>query len=167
MNKKDDKKMTKDFDWEKYLIECLESTEYCCLGTVDAGGVWTNPVYFAYDEKFDLYFISQMHSRHMQNLSKNPKVAVSIYSTEKKDDVFGIQLEGEAKILTEKDNGDEIQKAYEIYYGRAGHGVDIQGYMNNPTWLYVKIVLEHIYYFDTRFFGEERQEVPMKELINE
>lgn len=153
-----------NFDWKKYLLECMNSTDYCCIATVDKKGVWSNPVYFAWDEQFNLYFISQMHSRHMQNLNKNPRIAISIYKTEQKGDVVGIQLEGTAKILHEEDGKEEIQHAYDTYYGRAGHGPNVQQYINNPTWLYVKITPEQIYYFDTRFFDEERQEVPIEKL---
>ena len=149
-----------DFDWKKYLLKCIQSTDYCCIATVDEEGVWSNPVYFAWDERFNLYFISQMHSRHMQNLQKNPRIAVSIYKTEQKGDVVGIQLEGTVKVISESDGKKEIQHAYNVYYGRAGHGPDVQQYINNPTWLYVKITPKQIYYFDTRFFGEERQTVP-------
>ncbi len=150
--------MNKNFEWRKYLIECLESTEYCSIGTVDEKGVWVNPVYFAYDEKFNLYFISQMNSRHMQNLKKDPRISIAIYKTEQKGDVAGTYIEGGARIIL-KDKK-EIQKAFDVYYGRAGKGPDVQEYINNPTWLYVKVTPEHIYYFDTRVFGEERQEVP-------
>ena len=147
-----------NFDWTKYLLECMESTKYCCVASVDEKGVWANPVYFAYDEKFNLYFISQMNSRHMQNLKKDPRISVAIYKTEQKGDIVGIYIEGEAKIIL-KDKK-EIQKAFDVYYERAGKGPDVQGYINNPTWLYVKVIPKHIYYFDTRFFDEERQEVP-------
>lgn len=149
---------SKDFDWKKYLKECLDSTEYCCIATVDKKGVWANPVYFAYDEKFNLYFISQMNSRHMQNLKKDPRISVAIYKTEQKGDVLGTYIEGKVKIILE--NKKEIKKAFNVYYGRAGKGPDVQQYLNNPSWLYVKITPEHIYYFNTRFFDEERQEVP-------
>lgn len=100
----------------------------------------------------------------MQNLSKNPRIAVSIYKTEQKGDMVGIQLEGTARIISEKDTQEEIQNAYDIYHSRAGKGPDVQGYINNPSWLYVKIDPEKIYYFDTRFFGEERQVVSLKNL---
>lgn len=149
-----------NFNWNKYLKECLESTQYCCIATVDPKGVWANPVYFAYDEKFNLYFISQMKSRHMQNLNKDPRISVSIYKTEQKGDVAGTYIEGQVEIIL-KDKK-EIKKAFDVYYGRAGKGPDVQGYINNPTWLYVKVTPSHIYYFDTRFLGEERQEVPKK-----
>lgn len=154
----------KDFDWRKYLLECMNSTEYCCIATVDKKGVWCNPVYFAWDDQFNLFFISQIHSRHMQNLSKSSRISVSIYKTEQKGGVVGIQLEGESQIIFETDSKKEIDHAYNIYYSRAGHGSDVQGYINNPTWLYVKVIPEQIYYFDTRFFDEERQTVPIDKL---
>lgn len=146
------------FDWKKHLQECMNSTDYCCIATVDPKGVWSNPVYFAWDSKFNLYFISQLHSRHMKNLKKDPRIGVSIYKTEQKGDVVGIQLEGKAKRLTTKK---DIALAFKIYHGRTGGERDQQEYINNPTWHFVKIKPDAIFYFDTRFFGEERQEVPM------
>lgn len=154
----------KDFDWKKYIEEALSATNFCSIATVDKKGVWSNPVFFAWDNNYNLYFISQMSSRHMQNIRSNSRIAVSIYKTEQEGDVLGIQLEGEAKILSEKDR-EEVKLAYKTYYGRAGYGPDMKEYLNNPTWLYVKIIPENIYYFDTRFFGEERQTVPFKNLL--
>lgn len=92
-----------NFAWKKYIDEALNTTDYCSIATVDEKGVWSNPVYFAWDKGYNFYFISQMTSRH----------------------------------------------------GRAGHGPDAQGYIDNPIWLYVKITPEQIYYFDTRFFEED------------
>ena len=72
-----------NFDWTKYVRECLDSTEYLCLGTTDGrDNIWTNPVWFAYDEKFNLYFVSKLNSIHMPNISKHQfKISVSIFST--------------------------------------------------------------------------------------
>ncbi|MBP9718873.1 MAG: pyridoxamine 5'-phosphate oxidase family protein [Candidatus Levybacteria bacterium] len=137
-----------DFEWKRYIEEALSVTDYCSIATVDEKGV-----------KYNLYFISQMHSRHMQNLKKNNRIAVSIYKTEQKGDVLGIQLEGTAEILT--GNKDEMEKAFAIYFARAGKGKDQETYMNNPTWHFVKITPQKMYYFDTRFFEEERQEVSL------
>lgn len=135
----------------------MQSTRFCCIATVDQKGVWTNPVFFAWDDAFNLYFISQMHSRHMQNLQKDSNISISIYNTEQKDDVAGVQLIGSAHILT---NSEEIRSAFNTYYTRAGKGRDVQQYIDNPTWFFLKVILGNLYYFDTRFFGEERQEVP-------
>lgn len=155
---------TKTFNWKKHLDEALGSTNFCCTATADEKGVWSNPVYFAWDAQYNLYFISQMTSRHMKNIEKNSQVSVSIYKTEQNESVIGIQLEGTAGILSEKDGEMEIKHAYNTYYGRAGNGPDVEEYLNNPTWLYVKITPVHLYYFDTRFFGEERQLVPLSDI---
>lgn len=72
--------------------------------------------------------------------------------------MWWVYIEGEARIILKDEK--EIQEAFNVYYGRAGKGPDVQGYINNPTWVYVKIIPENIYYFDTRFFDEERKEVP-------
>ncbi|MBI2011440.1 pyridoxamine 5'-phosphate oxidase family protein [Candidatus Daviesbacteria bacterium] len=151
----------KDFNWRKYLLDCLKSTDYCCIATIDNGSVWANPVYFAWDSKFNLYFISMSHVRHMQNISKNPKVAVAVYSTQQKGDVIGIQLEGKAYILKDQQ---EKKKAHKIYYRRVGSLEQNEPFIDNPSWLFVKIIPESIYYFNSKIFGEERQEVPKEKI---
>lgn len=150
-----------NFDWKKHLLDCMNSTDYCSIATVDDKGVWVNPVYFAWDEEFNLYFISMPRARHMQNIAKNPRVAVAIYKTEQKGDVIGIQLEGNVRILKGQD---EKQKAHKVYYGRVSSLEQNEPFIDNPKWLFVKITPEQIYYFDSKTFGEERQTVPMEEL---
>lgn len=150
------------FDWKKYLNEVLSATDYCSIATVDEKGVWSNPVYFAWDDKYNLYFISRMHSRHMQNLKKNNRIAVSIYKTEQKGDVFGIQLEGTAKILTQEK---ERMDAHKFYYDRVGSLEQNEFAMHDQKWLFVKITPEQVYYFDSKVFGEERQTIPLQKLM--
>ena len=161
----------KTFDWEKYIKECLESTYYCALATQGEDGAWVNPVYFAYDRKWNLYFISQSSSKHMQNIGNNQNVSVAIYSTDQKPggDVFGIQLSGKAIKLSDE----EIVSACEIYYGRKGAADAVgeekpdpkQHMGDNAVWKFVKVIPQEMYYFDTRFFGEERERVPLAELV--
>lgn len=149
--------MTKDFDWKKHLIDCLESTNYCSIATVDKTGVWVNPVYFAWDKDFNLYFISMPHVRHMQNITDSSKVAVAIYKTEQHGEVIGIQIEGQAEILqSEQDK----KTAYSVYYTRVGSLDQNDSFKDDPNWLFVKITPKKIYYFDSAVFGEERQTVP-------
>lgn len=150
-----------NFDWKKHLIECMNLTDYCSVATIDEKGVWVNPVYFACDENFNLYFISMPHVRHMQNISNNPRVSVAVYKTEQKGDVIGIQLEGAAYIL---DEGGDKKNAHQVYYGRVGSLEQNEFAMHDPKWLFVKVTPEQIYYFDSKVFGEERQTVPMEEL---
>ena len=155
------------FNWDKYLKECLDSAVYCSLATVGSKGVWSNPVYFAYDNQYGLYFISMPRSRHMKNINENPNIAVSIYNTNQDThgDVFGIQLEGKASILADG----EVSFAHSLYYERVypdgKHNKNPEENMGDKAeWRFVKIIPSNIYYFDTRFFGEERQKVPPRSL---
>ena len=152
---------TTKFDWKKHLVECMRSTEFCALATVDLNGAWSNPVYFAWDESFTIYFISQPHSRHMKNIARDGRVSISIYSTEQSTfgDVKGIQLEGIATIAQNTD------AACAVYYGRKYPNTAIEElkrtdqYIADASWQYVQIIPKQLYYFDTGKFGEQRQQV--------
>ena len=155
----------KNFNWKKHLVECMDSTLFCALSTIENGRTWTCPVLFAYDEKFNLYFISMLSSKHMQNIEKDGQVSVAIYSTKfgVDDDVFGIQIVGKAKVLPKN----EVERAYEIYHKRKFPEANLLKQQLHKTmlklmekWKFVKIAPVEIHYFDTRFFDEERQIVP-------
>ena len=143
----------------------MDSTLFCALSTLENDRTWTCPVLFAYDDKFNLYFISMLSSKHMQNIMKNRQVSVAIYSTKfgVDDDVFGIQMVGKARVLPDS----EVGRAYEIYHKRKFPEANILKKQLHKTmlillkkWKFVKIEPVEIHYFDTRFFDEERQIVP-------
>ncbi len=151
------------FDWNAYLSECFHSTEYLCLATIDGEqGVWSSPVYFAWDTAFGLYFISLPNSRHMKNIILDGRVAVSIYPTSQSThgDVIGAQIEGVATILKDRE---AIKNAYATYFGRVypekGKSDDKtpDDFMQQDSWRFVKITPKNVWYFDTRFFDEEKQ----------
>lgn len=156
-------KMKKNFNWKKHFEEYLNSTQFLSLATYGEKGVWVCPVYFVFDEKFNLYFISQPTSRHMRNIKSNSKVSVAIYSTNQSPlkDVFGVQLEGEANILSEPD---EIEKARSTYFKETEFRQPVKegDYLTENSWLFVRIIPKEVYCFDTRYFGEERQKIPME-----
>lgn len=158
----------KKFNWKRYAEACIRGTEYCSLATVsEKGAVWANPVYFAWDKQWRLYFISQLRTRHVENIAKNSRTAVAIYTTQqaRHGHVVGIQLEGKARLLSKRK---EVEEAYVCYYGRKypktkkdKNGTGAADYIKNDSpWHFFEIVPKHIYYFDTRYFGERRQEVP-------
>lgn len=161
------------FNWKEHLTSTINSTFYCSIATQGAEGVWVNPVYFACDGNFNLYFISMPQSRHMRNIGKGAPIAVAIYSTAQPpgEDVRGIQLSGWAELIADEDVAD----ACDIYYGRSGAS-DAMGGAPPPdqhmgdaaVWKFVKVKPVEIYYFDTRYFDEVeqgRQLVPVEELI--
>ncbi len=93
----------------KELIKLvLEKGFLMSLATVDKNGPWVSDVIYVYDDKLNLYFLSEVNTRHSKAIINNPKVAVSITVWAKQgDDNIGLQLEGRAK----KINGDIFQMA--------------------------------------------------------
>lgn len=149
--------------WKNLVTDCFNSTEFMALGTNGSKGLWVNPVYFVWDESFNLYFISQSGCVHMENIRSNPLVSCAIYPTNRPvgEDVFGAYVKGAARILE-----DEVEKAFadKIYYNRVypdnEKGKHADPYRNDPSWFFVKVVLQDLSYFDTRYFGEARVSVP-------
>ena len=156
------------FDWSKNLKEVMDRTEFMALSTVSAEGNWVCPVQFSYDEHFNLYFKSMPSSRHMQYLRSNPDVSVAIFSTNRfpNGDVAGLQLKGKAEILSTQN---DVEVAAQHHYGRSKQGIDyhtkVAEHMGeNAEWNFVRVIPTEVWYFDTRYFDEERQRVPLETL---
>ncbi len=140
------------------MKKCLDSTLYCALATYEREGVWIAPVVFAYDNDFNLYFVSGPESRHMKNISHNKNVAVAIYSTKQKitGPKIGVQLEGDAEWVKGPIN---ILKAYNLYFKRnvKWSGATLQ-YFKSAKAL-AKVTSTKLFYFNNGLFGEERKRV--------
>ncbi|MBI4490190.1 MAG: pyridoxamine 5'-phosphate oxidase family protein [Deltaproteobacteria bacterium] len=79
---------------KQQILSYMESHNTMTLGTSDGDIPWAATVFYASDE-LRLYFFSAPDSRHCQNLTANPRVAVTIqedYRDWRK--IKGIQLEG-------------------------------------------------------------------------
>lgn len=149
--------------WTALLHACFESTQYMTLATNGPKGLWANPVYFAWDEKYALYFISQMNTNHVENLLAQPHVACTIFPTNQDTlgNIIGAYMTGAAQHVTDTEG---IKKADAMYYERV-HGNDEQakslnGYRLSKDWHFFKITPTGFWYFDTRHFGETRTQVP-------
>ena|SRR3989344_6755910 len=157
-------------DWNEKIKEAVDRTEFMAISTVGEDGSWTNPVHFGYSEKMDLYFKSMPHSKHIQNLAKDSRISVAIYSTERfpgpDRDVLGLQLKGTCKRLTERE---DVEEAARCYYGRDPRKLNPKTKIDehlgeNAEWNFFKIVPDELWCFDSRFFGEERVQVDLKNL---
>ncbi len=155
-------------DWNTHLTEVMDRTEFMALTTSGPEGNWVCPVQFSYDEHLNLYFKSMPHSRHMQDIRANPDVAIAIFSTNRfpGGDVAGIQLQGQAKILSAQS---EVEVAAKYHYGRSQPEIDYHTRVaermgENAEWNFVKVVPTEVWCFDTRHFDEERQRVSLEGL---
>ena len=83
------------------IATCVDDTPWCCT------------VYFAYDDDWNLYWISKPEQRHSREIAKNPKVAGAIAYDQQPSQrvVRGLQFEGTAELLS----GREEEKASKYY----------------------------------------------------
>ncbi|MFI5708264.1 pyridoxamine 5'-phosphate oxidase family protein [Kribbella sp. NPDC051620] len=61
----------------------IHANNYLTLSTADqAGRPWASPVYFTPDGGLDFYWVSRPDSRHSQNLTARPEVAIVIFDSQ-------------------------------------------------------------------------------------
>lgn len=152
-------------DWKRYLAECLDATQFMVLGTAAHDGAWVAPVYFAFDESFTLYFVSEPSCVHMQNIEKDAHVSCAVYNTNQDthSHVLGVQLVGEAAWITPE----EAAHACDVYFTQTsarnpiGRANRPEEYANPKTvWRMAKIVPRDIWVFDEKNFGGSRLHIP-------
>ena len=101
------------------LIEdYLKEAKMLQVVTAKGNKPWACTVYFAFDEKLNLYWISRPDRRHSEEIRSNDKVAgVIVLPHTPGDDVRGIQFQGVAKELTGKSETMQGMKYYAKRYG--------------------------------------------------
>jgi uncharacterized protein YhbP (UPF0306 family) len=95
----------------------LDASTLCAIATVTPQGrAHVNTAYFAWDESFEIVWLSAPEARHSRNLAANPTAAVSIFDpmqTWGKPD-RGIQLFGSARVMS----GRAQRAAEQVYSSR-------------------------------------------------
>ncbi|MDP2629156.1 MAG: hypothetical protein Q8P45_00420 [Candidatus Harrisonbacteria bacterium] len=92
------------------LKELLEKGYLLSLGIQDEKGPWVADVIYIYDEHFNIYWISDIGTRHSKAIENNQKGSGAITVSKLGEHNFGIQLEGIARRL-EGDHS-ELAKLY-------------------------------------------------------
>lgn len=96
----------------------MNASPLCSLATVSPGGrAHINHMYFGWNRRFEVFWISDPDSRHSRNLSANPSAAVTIYDSHQtwgRPD-RGIQLFGTAGIVTGS-SAREAERAYSVRF---------------------------------------------------
>ena len=150
--------------FRELINDCFESTNFMALSTYGNDGLWCNPVYFAWDNDFNVYFISELDCRHMRNIQSSPEIACAVFPTNQDNDVFGAYLKGHP----------DWEIADKTYYDRVYPNDPNWELRNAPScwrqkesWHLVKIKMSELSYFDTRYFEENRIEISLEELSKE
>jgi len=84
----------------------MNASPLCAMATVSPGGrAHVNHMYFAWSDRFEVFWISDPDSIHSRNLARNPSAAITVYASNQvwgKPD-RGIQLFGTAGVTRKRD----------------------------------------------------------------
>jgi general stress protein 26 len=108
---------------ERVARRLMAAAPLCALATVSAGGrAHVNHMYFAWNDRYDVFWYSDEESVHSRNLARNPSAAITIYDSHQVNGRpdRGIQLFGAAAISRDE----QASPAYK----RRFRGVDPSAY---------------------------------------
>ena len=92
----------------------IEATPHLTLATADASGKpWSNPVYFAHDQAFTLYWVSFKQTVHSANIRVRPQVGISILGEppgHANDGVYFDAVASELHELTEVERAIQVRR---------------------------------------------------------
>ena len=129
----------------KIVLDYLKRNKLMTLSTVSGNRPWSATVFFAYDEKGQIFFYSRPDTKHGRHISKNPYVSVVVnHDHGTPGHVKGMQIVGRAKLVPEKD----LKKNYSLYRKRFPWAEEFK----NDHRLYIIIPAE-IHYVDHKRFG--------------
>jgi uncharacterized protein YhbP (UPF0306 family) len=143
----------------KLIKEDLKKARMMQVATVKNDQPWNCTVYFAADDKFNLYWISKPTTRHSQEIESNANVGVAI--PVKFDDltVRGLSLEG---VAAEVKDSKEIKQKVKLYSDKFNRGQEwykdfVAG--NNPHKLYRIKPTKFVLFDRVNFPDNDRQEL--------
>ncbi len=90
---------------------------------------WAAPVFYAYDDKFNFYFVSAIDSFHVKNIIENHNVSIVIFDSRQAiGSSDGVQIVG----IVEMVEKNQVDKAIKLYHDRLSRisGVPMTGNYN-------------------------------------
>ena len=107
---------------------------------------WSSPVFYAYDNVCNFYWLSSPKSRHSINIDLNPHISFVIFDSTRADwDAFGLYIEAKAKKIADTDM-QSIRRAHETCYARAGkEPIDPARFTGDYPRKYYKAIPERVW----------------------
>ena len=98
-------------DIKEHIVNYLSKRKFLTLATTtQKGEPLTHPIAYV-NKGATLYFSTGTHTRKYKNIQENPNVAYSVYDpTEHLDEVISVQMEGEATLVTDREETKEIME---------------------------------------------------------
>jgi len=140
---------------KREILDFLESRKLMSVGTYYKLP-WAAPVYFLFDDDFNLFFVSNPKTKHCKNIEKNPKVSITIANSEQDPEgkKKGFQARGLAKKVT---SVSEVKEIIKIWNKRGFVKVGYAEFKKFWKSRFYKIKLTDIQMFDQNL-GEENEE---------
>ena len=135
-------------DIKEHIVNYLSKRKFMTLATTQKDKPLTHPV--AYINKGPvLYFSTSNQTRKAKSIKENPNVAFSVYEgTEHLDEIINIQMEGEATIIANKEETEEILEMLKIKFPT------MADMTTNPDNVIIKITPKICHFTDyTKGFG--------------
>ncbi len=87
--------------YEEKARQIIEENNYMVLATSDTEATpWAATVFYACSNDYRFYFLSAIDSRHAENITANPKVAIAIFdSRQKMGRTDGIEIEARVSVV--------------------------------------------------------------------
>jgi len=118
--------------------ELLEGHNTITLATTADGRSWAATVFYASDADLNLYFVTDLRTRHGRDLHRDPHVTGAInHDVSTWGEVIGLQVEGRAAVL----EAEERVRALETYLTRFP---DVRRLFDRPRDASEKIIAERL-----------------------
>ena len=122
---------------------------------------WIATVYYTFDEKLNIYFLSSPNTLHAKSIVRNPKVAAAIADSDQdiNKPKLGLQLYGNAEQISDFE---KVRYALKLWKTNLGV-VDLKLTTKVATGSMFKIVPKRIKLFDQELFKVADGEEPVLE----
>lgn len=153
-------------DIRELIVDYFKGAKLMSLATCNKNKPWVATVWFAFDDKLNLYFISQNFRRHVAEIKNNPNVAGTIANPHKDlgVKVRGIQFEGKASEVSVP----ELPKIFKLFVRRFPNAKanvkSIKNIIENTikTRFYKIEPLRYVLFDEVNFPKNSQQELPLK-----
>jgi uncharacterized protein YhbP (UPF0306 family) len=122
------------------ILAILAETQTLTLATLDPDGLpRATPLFFAFNEKATLVFVSERDTQHCRNLERQPSVAAAVYpDVHDWRELRGLQIKGFASLVSPRDR-DAAMALYASRFPFVDTLADVLGrseaYHLRPSWV--------------------------------
>src|SRR3990167_10360829 len=134
----------------------IDKILYITLATTSKQGQpWNSPVYSAFDENYNFYWISWKENQHSQNIRENNRIFIVIYdSTVSEGQGQGVYIQAKAYELNDEKNINNALKYLDGRIGKQDRHKASQFQGNMPRRIYKAVPEKAWVNVDSRINGE-------------